>query len=101
MKTSVAIPHHDYSSSVRTKVEERLRPLEDISREVHSVHAVVERERDLHRVELVANVARGHTLVADVRRESFKDALGEAVRRMSSQLKKLHGRIVDRRHGRA
>jgi len=100
MKTHVAIPHHDYPTQVRETVAEKLLCLERYQDRVTNVQATLGREKLDHRVELVANVANGATLVADVRRSALSEALSEAVERLVSQLRKVHGKSVDRRHGR-
>jgi ribosomal subunit interface protein len=100
LKTNVSILHHDYPSGLRAHVEERLSGLERFYSKVVTMTARLERTRDDHRVELVANCGRGSVLVADVADDGIHKALDEAVDRMASQLRKLHGKLVDRRHGR-
>ena len=99
MKTNVSILHHDYPQGLRAHVEERLAGLERFYSRVISITARLERVRNNHRVELVANCGRGSVLVADVALDHQNKALDEAVDRLASQLRKLHGKLVDRRHG--
>lgn len=96
MKTEVSILHHDYPGRVRDLVEEKLQGLPKFFDRVHSVRANLERQRDDHRVELVANVGKGSVLVADAKGEAFRATLNEAVDRMSAQLRKHHDKQIDR-----
>jgi ribosomal subunit interface protein len=100
MNTYVAIPHHDYPTQVRQTVAEKLQTLERYEDRVTNVHATLGREKQKHHVGLVATVANGATLVADVRGEALSEALSEAVQRLASQLRKVHDKGVQRRHGR-
>jgi ribosomal subunit interface protein len=86
MKTEVAILHHEYPSKIRDHVTEKIQQLVRFYDGTVSVRAVLERQHDDHRVELVANVRRGVTLVVDARAESITAALDDAVDRMSRML---------------
>ncbi len=94
MKTQVSILHHDYPAGVRELVDAKLQQLVRFASDKVSLKAIVERQRDTHRVELVANVPRGPVLVADVRANGFAGALDEAVQRMSSMLKRRRERRI-------
>lgn len=98
MKTQVSILHHDYPGRVRGMVEEKLEGLHRFFDHVISIRANLERQKEQHRVELVANVGRGTVLVADVRGAIFTSVVGEAVDRMSRQLKRHHDRLRVDRH---
>lgn len=102
MKTQVSILHHDYPSRYRNLVEERLAALERFHGHIVTMDARLEKDARDHHVELVANLGKNHVLVANVRRDAFKDALAEAVDRMGRQLRKHHdkARLEPRRsHG--
>lgn len=102
MKTRVSILHHDYPSRYRNLVEERLVALERFHGHIVTMDARIEKNARSHHVELVANIGKGHVLVANVHREGFGEALGEAVDRMGRQLRKQHdkARLEPRRsHG--
>lgn len=103
MKTQVSILHHDYPSRYRNLVEERLAALERFNGHIVSIDARLEKEARDHHVELVANIGKGQTLVANVRRDGFGEALAEAVDRLGRQLRKSHDkeRLLPRRpqHG--
>ena len=88
MKTQVSILHHDYPSRYRSVGEERLTALERFHQKIVSIDARLEKDSREHHVELVANVGKGHILVANVRREAFGEALTEALDRMGRQLRK-------------
>lgn len=102
MKTQVSILHHDYPSRYRNLIEERLVALERFHGHILTMDARVEKDARDHHVELVANLGKNHTLVANVRREGFGEALSEALDRMGRQLRKAHdkARLEPRRgHG--
>lgn len=86
MKTEVAILRHEYPKQVRETVAEKLRSLVRFYDGTVSVKAVLERQHDVHRVELVANVRRGVVLVVDARGATISAALDEAVDRMGRVL---------------
>ena len=86
MKTEVAILHHEYPSKIREHVTDKIQQLVRFYDGTVSRRAVLERQHDDHRVELVANVRRGVTLFVDARTSSITAALDEAVDRMSRML---------------
>jgi ribosomal subunit interface protein len=86
MKTEVAILHHEYPSKIRDYVTDKLQHLVRYYDGTVSMRAVLERQHDDHRVELVANVRRGVTLVVDARAGSLTGALDDALDRMSRML---------------
>ncbi|MCC6406544.1 MAG: HPF/RaiA family ribosome-associated protein [Planctomycetes bacterium] len=96
MKTQVSIPHHEYPSNVRDFVEGKLQHLEKFYDRIVSLRAKLERETETHRVELVANVGHGTTLVVDGRGPLLDTALEEAVHRMSSVLSRHKEKLTDR-----
>ena len=59
MKTQVAILHNEYPTEVRDHVVDKLQHLIKFYDGTLSVRAVLERQHDEHRVELIANVGRG------------------------------------------
>jgi ribosomal subunit interface protein len=86
MKTEVAILHHEYPSKIRDHVTEKIQQLVRFYDGTVSMRAVLERQNTDHRVELVANVRRGVTLVIDARSDSISAALDGAIDRMSRML---------------
>ena len=88
MRTHVSILHHDYPAHLRAHVEEKLKALGRFHDHVTSMTARFERQGVDHRVEIVAQVSHGPTLVADVCRSGFSAALEEALDRMASSLRK-------------
>jgi len=98
METQVAILHHDYPAGIREAIEERLKNLVKFHDRVVSMKALLERQREDHRVELVANVGRGTVLVADVKEGALSAALDEAIDRMTRHLKRHHDKVTRDRH---
>jgi ribosomal subunit interface protein len=98
MKTQVSILHHDYPARVRETVEEKLQHLLKFYERVVSIRALLERQNEHHRVEIVANVGRGTVLVADLTADSFSTALDGAVDRMVRHLKRHHDKVTRDRH---
>ena len=96
MKTQVSILHHDYPRRVRDLVDERLQGLTRFFGRLVSVRANLERQRDTHRVELVANVGKRGVIVADATGDAFRTTLDEAIDKMSSQLRKHHDKQIER-----
>ena len=77
MKTIVSIPHHEYPATVRELVEEKLQNLAKYYERIESLRAVLSREAEEHRVELVATVGQGVTLVVDSRGDLFESSLAQ------------------------
>ena len=100
MKTEVAILHHEYPSVIRDHVTEKLQQLVKYYDGTVSVRAVLDRQHDDHRVELVANVRKGVTLVVDAGSDSINAALDEALDRMRRVLARHKEKLKEegRRH---
>ena len=97
MQAQVSILHHDYPVRAREQVELKLQHLVKFYDRIVSMRALLERQRDEHRVEIVAHIARGAVLVVDARGAAFGNALEEAIERMERLLKKQNEK---RSHGR-
>jgi ribosomal subunit interface protein len=100
MKTLVSTPHHEYSADVREFVEGKIQSLAKFYDRIVSLRAKLERDTDDHRVELIANVGHGVTLVVDGRGRLLDGALEEAVERMTTVLARHKEKLADR-HRRA
>lgn len=96
MKTIVSVPHHDYPAKLRDAVEQKLQSLVKYFDRIESLRAVLEREHDSHRVELVAHVGHGATLVVDSRGASLDEAVEDAQLRMKGVLTRHKQRLVQR-----
>lgn len=94
MKTEVAILHHEYPTTIRDYVEEKLGQLVKYYERTVSVRALLERQNEEHRAELVASVGRGVVLVVDARSSSIRAALDEAVERMGRVLARHKEKLV-------
>lgn len=103
MKTLVSIPHHEYPARVREHVESKLQHLAHYFERIVSVRALLERQAEVHRVELVVNVGHGVTLVVDARGDGHEATLDEALARMTQVLKRHKARLTERgrRQGRS
>jgi ribosomal subunit interface protein len=103
MQTQVSILHHDYPARVREQVEQKLQHLVKFYGRIVSMRALLERQHEEHRVEIVANVGQGAVLVVDARGTAFGTALEEALGRMERLLKRHNDKHNDlrRRSGRA
>jgi len=102
MKVEVVILHHEYPSRLRDYAEEKIQQLERFFERTISIRAMLERQHDEHRAELVANVGRGVVLVVDAREAGIKAALDEAMDRMARVLKRHKAkRTSERRRVRA
>jgi ribosomal subunit interface protein len=97
MKTIVSIPHHEYPALVRDLVEAKLQHLAKYYNRIVSLRAVLERENEAHRIELVVNVGHGVTLVVDSRGPLLEATLDEALGRMTRTLTRHKGKIRSRR----
>ena len=97
MKTEVAILHHEYPPTIRDHVVTKLQSLVRFYDGTVSVRAVLERQHDDHRVELVASVRKGIVLVVDARRDGITAALDEAVDRMGRVLRRHKEKIKGHR----
>jgi ribosomal subunit interface protein len=103
MKTIVSIPHREYPARVREVVEDKLQNLVKFYDRIVSIRAVLARESDEHKVELVAGVGHGVTLVVESRESLLEAAVDEAISRMSRVLTRHKKKLEDRyrRGGRA
>ncbi len=97
MKTEVSILHNQYPASVREDVADRLQQLARFYDRTVSIRGLLERQKDEHRVELVANVGNGVVLVVDAREESIGQALDEALSRMARVLKRHKAKLTNER----
>ena len=102
MKTQIDVPHHEYPSDVRDLVEGKITGLSKYYDRIVSMRALLEREKEVHRVELVANVGHGQTLVVDAHGELLNKALDQALDRMTHVLTRHKDKQTDkyRRGGR-
>jgi len=101
MQAQVSILHHDYPIRAREQVELKLQHLVKFYDRIVSMRALLERQHNEHRVEIVAHVARGAVLVVDARGSGFSQALEEAIERMERLLKRQNDkRMHNRRRGR-
>ena len=103
MNTEVAIHHNEYPATVREAVEDKIQGLAKYFDRIISVRAFLERQNEVHRAELVANVGRVVVLVVDSRSATIGEALDEAVDRMARSLAKHKEKLVlgNRRKSRA
>jgi ribosomal subunit interface protein len=101
MQPQVSILHHDYPARAREQVETKLQHLVKFYDRIVSMRALLERQHEEHRVEIVAHIARGAVLVVDARGTAFGSTLEEAIERMERLLKRQNEkRTHDRRRGR-
>ena len=100
MKTIVSVPHRAYPNSVRDSAEAKLQQLAKYFDRIASLRAVLDREHDSHKVEIVVHVGHGATLVVDSKAATFDAALEDALTRMKSLLTRHKQRLVQR-HRRA
>ncbi len=100
MKTVVSIPHHEYPSNVRELVEVKIQSLSRFYDRIVSLRAKLEHDTTDHRVELIANVGNGVTLVVDGRGNLLDTALENAIARMTTVLARHKEKLEDR-HRRA
>ena len=96
MKTLVSAPHHAYPANVRDSVEARLQSLTKYFERIESLRALLDREGDLHRVELVTHVGHGATLVVEATAMTLDQALEDAIQRMKGVLTRHKQRLVQR-----
>jgi len=103
MQTIVSIPHQEYPATVRDLVEEKLQHLLKFNERIVSLRAVLTREADEHRVELVATVGHGVTLVVDSRGATLETSLADSLERMRRVLTRHKTKLEtkSRRGGRA
>ena len=96
MKTLVAVPHHEYPTEVRTMVEAKVQALLKFYERIVSIRAVLERQGEGHRVELVAHVGHGATLVVEADGNLLTGAVDQAVGRMGRVLRRHKTRLTER-----
>jgi ribosomal subunit interface protein len=96
MKTFVSIPHHEYPTHVKDAVETKLQELLKFYERIVSLRAVLERQGETHRVEIVATLGHHATLVVDAREDMLDRALETALERMKLVLKRHKSRLEDK-----
>ncbi len=96
MKTQVSVARRAYPNSVRESVQAKLQLLAKYFERIESLRAVLEREREDHRVELIVHVGHGATLVVESKAASMDAALEDAILRMKSLLTRHKQRLVQR-----
>ena len=98
MKTKVSILHKEYPAALRERVDEKLQDLFRFCSDKVSLSARLDKEKDMHCVEIVATVPNGPVLVADARAGVLRGALDEAFTRMTRKLKRTREkRTIERR----
>ncbi len=97
MITEVAVLHNEYPDRTRVHVADKLEKLSRFFEGLISVRAILERQHDDHRVELVASVRKGVVLVVDSRAESMTVALDEAIDRMARVLSEHKAKLKAKR----
>ena len=97
MKTHVSVLTKDCPKTAQTMIEERLSRLSRFYERVVSVRASLRRSHGEHRIEILANVGHGTVLVADARQEGLLPAMDQCMDRMVRQLKRHHGKQIERR----
>lgn len=96
MKTEVSVPHHEYPARVRQSVEDKLQQLLKYYDRILSIRAVLQREHEEHKIELVAHVGHGATLVVDAKDDLLDKAVDQAMQRMGRVLKRHKTRLIER-----
>ena len=97
MQTQVSLLHDDYPALVREQIQARLEHLVKFYERIVSSRALVEKQHQDHRVEIVCNVGHGAVLVVDARGEVFGTALDLAFDRMAGLLKRHNQKLIDLR----
>ena len=97
MQTEVSIIHHEYPSRIREHVATKLQDLSKFFGRTVSIRALLERQRDEHRAELVANVGGGVVLVVGASADNIHSALDEAMGRMAKVLKRHKAKLTSER----
>lgn len=88
MQTQVSILHNDYPAGMRALVDEKLQGLTRFCGHIVSMRALLECDKDEHRVEIIAHVGHGNPLIADSRGTSFAAALDQALDRMGGIMRR-------------
>lgn len=101
MQVNVSGRHADLSADVRNYALDRVEHLSKYFDRITNVDVVIDQRRERHLVEMVARVGHGATLVARDENEGLMAALDAAVDKLERQIRKLKGRLRNRRphHG--
>ena len=96
MEFEIHALHDSYSDDATDLVRERMQLLERIEGAVSHVRAVIEREDERrHRVELVASSWGRSVHRAEVRAETLRSAVNDAVHRLERALRRREDRHRD------
>ncbi len=99
MKTEVAILHQVYPSSFREVVAEKMGHLSRFFDGTQSLRAVLDRQHDEHRIEMIASVRQGTVLVVEGRAQGIGAALDEAISRMGRSLRRHKDKLKSPKRG--
>jgi ribosomal subunit interface protein len=94
MKTEVAILHHMYPSSFREVVASKMDHLVRFFDGTQCLRAVLDKQHDEHRVEMIASVRQGTVLVVEGRAGNIGAALDDAIDRMGRSLRRHKDKLV-------
>jgi putative sigma-54 modulation protein len=89
VKISVAGHHYTVSDRARGYVDAEVGKLEKFYSPIIDAHTTITEEGKRHKVDLVVNV-QAHTLKSTGEEQKVYPAIDNAVKRMTTQLKKLH-----------
>ena len=98
MQTHVSIRHDDYPPRVRELVEDKLQNLTKFYDRTVTIRALLERDHEEDRVELVAHVGGGTVLVSHAHEEGLSSAIEEAIARLKRQIQRHHDKLRQDRH---
>ena len=95
MELQIEGRHFKVTEAIQVHLEEKLSKLEKFFDGIHRMHVILEVEKNanLHAVELVCTVAKRHTLISKGSAEDMYVAIDKAEKKMLTEMKKYKSKL--------
>ena len=94
MKVDITARHFTPSNQLKEMVYEKLKKIEKFNRSIMNCRVILTKEVNFEDVEIVVN-GKGHHFVANENSDNFEKSLISAVHKITIQVKKQHGKLVE------
>ena len=94
MQVDITARHFTPSLKLKAMVYEKLKKIEKFNNGIISCHVVLTKEVNFEDVEIVVH-GKGHNYVAHENLDNFEKSLISAIDKITIQVKKQHGKLVN------